>query len=175
MPGFNLGATTDGKNNLAEYRRNHRWRVAVIQGDVITPQQWLYLQKAARPNFEFDEVKIHHNQEEAYVAGKQRWQPIDFVFYDAIEEGDISSSVFGWILGGDGSSVADGSSADVNLPRSYKKDLTLEMLDGSGDVDETWTLHGAFPLKVDWSALDYTNTEIILITANVRFDRATRA
>ena len=99
MPGFNVqGGTTTGrdKNNRAEFRRKHRWRVTAHTGFTTQAQDWLYLQKAARPSFKYLEAEVHHDQEVAFFAGKQTWNEITLVFYDAVGGGasDISSRMY---------------------------------------------------------------------------------
>lgn len=178
MPGFNIQTQENDKsiNNKAEFRRKHRWRVTT--SEFLNSQQWLYLQKAQRPNFKYEEPVVHHDQEQAYFAGKQSWETITFTFYDVEDAGgnvgDISSVLYNWIASGTGSAVGVHNNAHMQLPNQYKKQLILEMTNAAGDASESWTLFGAWPSSVNWLELDYTNTEIQLIEVVVRYDRAAR-
>lgn len=179
MPGFSINNTSsqNSKYNKAEIRRKHRWRVATGAGFTDNPRDWLYLQKAQRPQFKFQEAVMHHDQEQAYFAGKQEWEPISMTFYD-VEGGDgsvndISTQLYNWIGGRSNSrSVGVIADAEVRIPESYKLDLVLQMTAADGSATETWTLYGAWPREVNWQDLSYEDTNLQLIDVTVRYDRA---
>ena len=182
MPGFQPEATqpseTD-KAGRAEFRRKHRWRFRVLEQVTANGggkpafndnTDWILLQKAARPSFKYDEAVVHHDQEEAYFAGKQKWDPIALVWYDSLTP-DVSSDVWDWIQAV--SQFTEANSPNVSLPSDYKKNCAIEMTSGTGgNADETWHIINAWPKEVNWNDLDYTNTEIQLINVQMRFDRA---
>lgn len=178
MPGFNIQSQDNQKsiNNKAEFRRKHRWRVTT--SEFLNSQQWLYLQKAQRPNFKYEEPVVHHDQEQVYFAGKQSWEPITFAFYDVEDAGgnagDVSAAIYDWVAGPGADSVGLHLLANMRTPSEYKNQLILEMTDAAGDPTESWTLFGAWPVSVNWMDLDYTNTEIQLIEVVIRYDRAAR-
>lgn len=176
MPGFNIGGQGDNvPSATVETRRKHRWAWEVMAQGVFTQQRaLLVLQKAARPSFSYEEAVMHHNQEQAYFAGKQTWEPIEISWYDAEQGGDfpdVSKAIYEWL-----NKVTNTfNTANVDPPSSYKKESKLTMLDGQGATTETWTLHNSWPQKVNWGDLDYTNSEIQLIEVTLRFDRAIRS
>lgn len=185
MPGFSIQNANpqQSKFNKAEFRRKHRWRVTAHQGFTTQQQDWLYLQKASRPSFKFNEAVVHHDQEQAYFAGKQEWEPITLTFYD-VEAGtagtgginDISRLIFRWIGGADNTnSVGLLSTATMRVPDDYKLDLKLEMTKADGSAGEQWTLFGCWPVSANWQDLNYEDTTIQLIEVVVRFDRAARS
>ena len=172
-----MGATTSSENapsNMLETRRKHRWVFTSIPA-FDKPSFLLVLKSAARPQFKFEEPVMHHNQEQVYFAGKQSWEPIDLVWYDAEQPDDVSEAVWKWLGSADKSqSVGIFDEANVRRPDQYKIDAELSMVDGMGDSTEKWTLKGTWPQKVNWEDLAYDNTEIATITVTVRFDRAVR-
>ena len=172
MPGFAIsgaGGGSTSKNNRAEYRRKHRWRVTGAPGGTLSQTQFLELKTMQRPSVSFAEVEVHHDQEVAYFAGKTTWEAIEFTFYDSLTN-DISGAIYGnWIQN---SVNIDG--ATVMPPQMYKLDLQFSSTDGKGAIDETWTLHGCWVAKANFNDLAYDNTEIQLVNVTVRFDRATR-
>lgn len=187
MPGFSIqnANPSQSKFNKAEFRRKHRWRVTNHAGSGLKPQDWLYLQKASRPAFKFNEAVVHHDQEQAYFAGKQEWEPITLTFYDVEASdpatggtggvNDISRLIFAWI--GDGTnpgSVGELPNATMHVPSAYKLDLLLELTRADGSAGEQWTLYGCWPLSANWQDLNYEDTTIQLIEVVVRFDRAAR-
>ena len=174
MPGFSIKGENANisKKHKAEFRRKHRWRVADLENGPVSPADFLQLKTASRPNFTLAEVEVHHDQEVAYFAGKQTWEPITLTFYDAVAGGgasDIAGKMYEWVT-----TVADIPNANVGLPSSYKKKLLLQSTGNTGTPDETWELLGAWPAKTNWGDLDYSNTEIQLVEITLRFDRAVR-
>ena len=170
MPGFNIaGGGGNGPSNQIEIRRVHRWTFQVLQP--FSTQALLVLQKAGRPSFEFEDVMMHHNQEHAHFAGKQKWTPIELVFYDVEQSPDMSKEVYAWL-----GTVVDLGPVNVAHPSKYKTQALLQLEDGFGNADESWDIYGAWPLKCDWgsSDLDYTSTELLTIKATLSYDRAER-
>ena len=173
MPGFNIGIGGDPgqPSNTIEVRRQHRWKFEALgRGTGSWSQtELLMLQSAQRPNIEFGLVEMHHNQEVAYFAGKQTWQPVTLVWYDSEQDPDISRSLYHWI-----ETVVDMVSINVAHPSNYKKQGSLTMLDGGGNVTERWTMYGTWPVSCNWQDLNYTATELLTCEASMRYDRAVR-
>jgi hypothetical protein len=119
---------------------------------------------------------MHHDQERAYFAGRTEWDPIDLEFYDAEQDPDVSEWVWDWVCGNRG--VSDIAAVTVRLPsggsEGYKQEGELQMRDGQGTETETWKLKGAWPIESNWNDLDYSSSDIQLITVKLRFDRAIR-
>ncbi len=177
IPGFNIGggAHADQKSNIAEPRRKHRWAVTALSagsgGDVMQPGELVYLQKAARPNFKYDTPEMHHDQEEAWFAGKQHWEPITWTFYD-IEDPDLSQRMREWV-GRITQSFNDVSArTTVALPSDYKGRAVTGMYGGGGDVSEEWVMYGVWPESTNWNDLDYTSTDLQTIEVTIRLDKA---
>lgn len=167
MPGFNIGAAGSGAKANVEIRRKHRWAFTA-QG--MSGKSTIYLQKATRPSFKLEEPTMHHDQEVAYFAGKQTWDPIALTFYDVESQPDVSADIWKWIT-----TVVNIGSATVSSPSSYKKSATLTMNSASGSKNEAWALKNAWPKEVNWQDVDYTNTELMQIDVQMRFDRAKRS
>ena len=173
MPGFNIGGQGDGPANTTETRRKHRWTLQTMgkgsSGD-FAPDRLLLLKEASRPHFIFEEPVMHHNQEEVYFAGKQKWDPIKLVWYDA-ENPDISADMWDWLNKGILVSIG---SANVHTPSQYKKRASLQMLRADGMPSETWQMDGCWCKDLQWNNLDYGDTEIATIEVEMRYDRANR-
>lgn len=167
MPGFRIDEA-QGVSNVTESRRKHRWVFAVL-GPTWTREGLLYLKTAMRPKFTLEEPTLHHDQEQAWYAGKQTWDPITLTWYDMENDPDISSTVYAWL-----NTVVTINAAEVATPAAYKVDANLEMTNGVGQATETWVLHGTWPKEVNWGDLSYEDTEIATCEAIVRFDRAKR-
>lgn len=171
MPGFNIAPAENGIDHKAEFHRKHRWRFTILEDNVVSPREFLYLSKAARPSFKIEEALVHHDQEVAYFAGKQTWETIVLEFYDAIGgagvDETISQKMWTWVTNATGI-----TNALVDPPENYKNTLQLEMTDGAGFAEETWKLHGTWVLETNWNDLDYSSSDIQLVSVTIRFDRA---
>lgn len=177
MPGFNIGGGNDPsqKNSLAEPRRVHRWAITGITcggQQVLTAGDCAYLEKAARPQFSYELATMHHNQEEAYFAGKQKWEPIELAWYDTEQPVDVSRKLAQWAQRITKSFFEAGAVTRVAVPSDYKSTVNIGLLDGDGVATQTWTIHNAWPEKTNWGELDYTSSEILRISVTMRYDKA---
>jgi len=82
----------------------------------------------------------------------------------------VSANIYDWLA-----TVVDLTTANVNLPSSYKQQAALTMVDTTGAATETWTMWNAWPKEVNWGDVDYTSTDIATIEATLRYDRALRS
>jgi len=169
MPGFSIDqASSSNPNALAEVRRKHRWLWTIDEPSDMR-RIVVYLQKSARPQVQFEEAVMHHDQERAYYAGRTEWQPITLTWYDVEQDPDASKAIWDWVQG-----VSDIPQATVSTPRDYKKQTTVSMTDGQGEDTEKWTLYNTWPQDTNWSDLDYTSSELQVVEVKIRFDRAKR-
>jgi len=176
MPGFNIeGAWSEGPPHQTELRRKHRWLFTVVGvPDPGKNRATLFLQKCTRPTVKYGEAIMHHDQEQAYFAGKTEWEPITLDFYDAEQDPDVSQWIWDWVCGGEQTSVADIAAVTVARPNQYKKQGKIEMRDGRGSATERWKLEGMWPQETNWGELDYSTSDIAMVTVKCRFDRAIR-
>lgn len=186
MPGFQIigGEVTNcggigNPSNTVEYRRKHRWVFQLIGGGAGIPDgDLIYLHKAERPKFKFEEPVVHHNQEQVYLAGKQEWEPLKMSFYDVNGGPDISEDVWKWLNGVNNIATVcvapPGSTGSQSGSPGYKGTSLLSSVDGCGYCDETWQLYGCWPQSIDFSDLDYGNTEVQEVSVIMRYDRAIR-
>jgi hypothetical protein len=173
MPGFYITGREQGNslanpNSKNEVRRTHRWVFDCIHPTLSRPVL-LVLKSAQRPSVQTQEAEMHHNQEQIYYAGKHTWEPISLSWYDVEQgDGDVSYAVWQWY-----NQVVDFNKMTVAPPNVYKATIaTLQMLDGEGNSNETWSIYNGWPSASNWNALDYTGTELQLIEVKYRFDRA---
>jgi hypothetical protein len=175
VPGFNIGGLgggfTSGPSNTIETRRKHRWIFEYIGKGAgsFTEAELLILQSASRPNIKFEEPEMHHNQEVARFAGKQDWEPVNLVWYDAEQNPDVSRSIYQWI-----ETIVNMSTIVVAAPVNYKRTASLALLNGAGQPSERWMMYGTWPAQSNWQELNYTSSEILTIEVTMRYDRAIR-
>lgn len=176
MPGFNIAGSPNPNEprSLTEIRRKHRWLFTTFAPDNLFQGVLLFLQKASRPNFKYEEPVMHHDQEQIYYAGKQSWEPITISFYDAEQNPNVSLEIHRWVRSVTTSGLQAGQPVTVAPPVGYKRDATLESTDGAGIPTESWELKGCWPKETNWGDLDYTNTDLQMVEVTFRFDRAIR-
>lgn len=177
MAGFNINGSGSPyqKSNVAETRRKHRWLFTRL--GILNPGDLVYLKTAKRPKFNFEEVTMHHDQEEAYFAGKQKWENMSLSWYDAQQDPNVSKKLYQWLQSVNPTLASGRRETCLASPSRYKTIGTLAMT-GNCDTslgEETWDLYGVWPLTCDWGDLDYSTNDIILITTVIRYDKAVRS
>ena len=173
MPGFNVCGSGSGPSATVETRRVYRFQMLNLgmnANNQFSAPQLLFLQSASRPNFKFKTAEMHHNQEVATFAGKQEWEPCSLKWYDTEQSPDCSAGIYAWL-----ECVVNFATANVSPPSSYKQQATLAMVNGAGQPTEQWMMCNTWPETVDWGDGDYTGTDICVIEATMRYDRATRS
>lgn len=182
MAGFNITGTGSEyqKNNVAETRRKHRW-VFTKLGDILQQGELVYLKTASRPKFDFEEVTMSHDQEDAYFAGRQKWSEMSLEWYDVQQDPNISKKLYEWLGSVNPTLASKSEETCVAAPRRYKTRGTLEMTGncdnapmGSGKGEEIWDLYGCWPKNCDWGNLDYSSNEIQTVKVTLRYDKAIR-
>ena len=163
----------------ANFLRKFRWRVTVNEGDQALSQEIeKYAITFGRPSITFDEQEINYRNEKMWIAGKGTWDTLNMTLLDV----GTSDPIYGWLravydfqneqgpMGKDTTAGAQGG-GDCE---PYKKDLKLDMLDGCGNVVESWLLERAWPSTINWGDLDYSDNAVANIEMTIRFDRAQR-
>jgi len=152
------------------FKRKNRWlfKIDGISADTKGIDS-LPPSKAARPSVSFKELEAQHVTETIYFPGKPEWKPITLSLYDLKRN---KHPIFEWLKqvydpNGDGGNGTYKPSAD-----GWKKQCTLEMYDGCGNVIETWTFDNAWPQSIEFGDLDMTSSEVLTCEVTLRYDRA---
>lgn len=192
MPGFNIpplqgaGNACDpdsfqeeaayyGPSTTVETARKHRYKLEILEpfgteADGIL----LFCEKCTRPTPEMDEITIHNGQDEIYRPGKQRWNPIEFTFYEKLRgnEGvyvdEAAERIYRWW----GETMIDLQRSVHNPIANYYKRAQLQMLDGVGYPVWTYFLYDCWPQKVSPIELAYSDSDIATITVTLRYNKA---
>lgn len=130
---------------------------------------------AGRPQVSFDEVTLDVYNSKIKLAGKPNWSDINIVIRDDAL-GSVSKMV--------GQQLQrqfdffEQSSAAAGI--SYKFTTKIEMLDGGNGVDtpqilETWELYGCYLQQVQYGELNYSDSNPVEITLDIKYDNALQA
>lgn len=170
--GVPMGGGT-GRGGILQPKVKHKFRVRVInfgpvQGGLELSQQ---VMTASRPSLNQGPVTVHSYVSTAYYASKHEWQGISIELRD-----DVSNSVSRLV----GHQIQKQTNhfeqtsplAGVN----YKFNTYLETLDGGNDtIIEQWYLEGCFLSSVNYSSFDYSSSDPMTISLEVRYDNATQS
>jgi len=162
------------------HKRKYRWRLSIDELGVI--DEILPPKKSARPNLSFKTIEAQHLNESIHYPGKPDWKPINLTFYEIQHGGD--SPIWKWLTAGkkkDGkndSGIYDPNASEpgqqwkARFTSTYKFKVKLEMLDGCGEVVETWIYDHAWPENIEFGDLDYGDSEVVTVDVTLRYDRA---
>ena len=145
--------------------RKYRW-LFYIDGVSDDGTSALPPDKGARPSLSFKEIEVQHLNEVIYFPGKPDWKPIQLTLFDLKEN---KNPVFDWIKKRYDTSFGEG---DWSADPSFKKNASLQMYDGCGEVMETWRFDNAWPNNVEWGELDMASNDYVTVELTLRYDRA---
>jgi hypothetical protein len=163
MADMGLGPVGDESSIL---KRKYRWLLR-IQDVSVDGVNALPPSKSARPSLTFKEIEAQHLNETIYFAGKPEWKPLPLTLYDFQKN---ENPVFEWLK-----EQYDPQTGDwfAPPPSTWKKpEARLEMLDGCGDICETWVYENVWPQSIEWGDLDMGNSEYCTVDLQLRYDRA---
>lgn len=125
-----------------------------------------------RPNIDWAEIELHRYNSTAYVAGKHTFNACDMTVED-----DVTNLASGAIqtqlerqqrlIGASGPWLNTEPTAST-----YKFGMNLELLDGNETVTENWKYEGCWIKTADYTDLDYSTGDKVMINLSVRFDHA---
>jgi hypothetical protein len=169
-----------GNDNIT-FKRKFRWILYLGNYE-------MYMAKmASRPKLNVEETVVDHLHEKHYLSGKPSWDTVNMTLYDVKTSNDVgdpsanTSLLINWVrsvfnISQNPAFTSAGTTynfldmGDHDL--EYKQDLTIQMLNGHGQIMETWWLVGAFPTSAAWGDLDYASNDTADLELTVRFDRA---
>jgi len=189
MPGFNItpdschdeyAASSEASYEGASYRietgRSHRYKFEVFEPftDLAGPGILLYLARCSRPSVEIEEIVIHNGQDEIYRPGKNKWKPVEFVFYEVHSnpDGVIKNLTAELMYKYWAEKTVNIRNSTVGSPTEYAADAQLDLLNGEGKRTWTYKLYTCWPTSISASDLDYSNSEISKITSTLRYNKA---
>jgi hypothetical protein len=169
MPDMGIGTL-----GSACIKQKFRWLLKIegVSGEAAQGVNALPPEKSARPSLSFKEIEAQHLNETVYFAGKPEWKPISLVLYDLVtndnpilnwlkEQYEVTQDKATWKVP-TGQGVLGG----------WKRDATLEMYNGCGDLLERWVYENAWPNSIEWGDLDMSSSEYVTVDLTLRYDRA---
>lgn len=123
-------------------------------------------EKGARPSLSFKEIEAQHLNEIIYFPSKPDWKPVTLTLYDLKKN---KNPVLEWLK-----KQYDPEKGDWQIrPGEFKKSIVrLEMYDGCGNTQETWTFENVYPNNIEWGELDMSDSGYVTVELTLRYDRA---
>lgn len=144
------------------FKRKNRWLLKIPEVSA-TGIETLPPTKSARPSLNFKTVEAQHMQETIYFPAKGDWKPINLTLFDLKKN---KNPVWEWIK------LIYPAEDSIGRGENYKKDATLELYDGCGNVIEMWIFENTFIENAEFSDLDHGDAAIMYMDITLRYDRA---
>jgi hypothetical protein len=164
--------------NEAVIKRRYRWTLqfdgTTVRGNAVSPIKPIFVTIAARPNLTIEETELNFLNEKDYIAAKPTWDPLNVTVLDFGNEGGAGAdrAIREWIkltyVYGRPESSGEMSDA-VGFAR---RDGTLNLYNGIGQVIEQWTMFGCWVQAANFGDLDYSSTENATVELTLRFQNA---
>ena len=162
--GFDLGLA--GSNTC--FKRKFRWmlKLSNVSGEGVDALPPL---RSSRPSLSFKEMEVQHLNETIFYPSKPEWKPIPLSLYDIKQKKDSINPVIEWIK-----SIYNAKSGtwEPSVSSGFKRDCTLEMYDGCGNILETWKFENAWPQNIEFGELDMSSSDVMTMDLTLRYDRA---
>lgn len=163
-------------NGILMPKLKNRWRIT-FQGIGAgaggnSGDMSMQAKTVTRPSLSFEQIKLDRYNSTAYVAGKHEWEPCNLVIEDDIT-GKATKILQNQLeaqqklIGADGPWLATAATASA-----YKFGTKLDLLDGNESVVEQWLLEGCFVVSADYGDMDYSASDAMTISMQIRFDHA---
>lgn len=170
-----FGVPVTGATGTLMPKLQYRYRVTFenLGGSNEGPKVTRNVVSVTRPGFTHDDVTVDVYNSKIRLAGKHTWDDITLVIRD-----DIESEVVEFIGKQMAQQVNHSTQSAAKAGKNYKFNMKIEMLDGSnsdaGDatVIDSWHLVGCFIPTIAYGDLNYATSDVVQITATIRYDNA---
>jgi hypothetical protein len=172
----NFGLNVEGANEGATLmpKLQYRFRVTFtnLGGNAEGPLVTKNVVSVTRPALDHDDVTIDTYNSKIRLAGKHMWQDITLVLRDDVD-GNVVKSIGQQMS----RQVNHSTQTSRRAGSNYKFSMKIEMLDGTNDGSEasvldSWELVGAFIPSIQYGDLNYGSSDMVQITATIRYDNA---
>lgn len=162
-----------GRGGMLQPKVKYKFRVRVANFGPVTGGLELTQQVATvtRPTMTQAPQAVHSYNSIAYYGAKPEWSTINLEVRD-----DVTNSV-SRLVGHQVQKQMNHFEQTSPLSGSnYKFQMFIETLDGGNDeVLEEWNLEGCFLSSVNYNGFDYSASDPMMISMEIRFDNATQS
>ncbi len=156
------------------FKRKFRWKFFLTYtcNGIINNFSAFNASSSARPKIEIDEAEINYlGQKRKIPSSGARYTPMTITLHD-VGLNDNVQPLYLWL-----SNFFRTTNPRLGSMPNYTlyANVTLELLDGCGDVIETWLLEECWPQAVDFGELSMENSEVCTIEMTIVYNMATLA
>ncbi len=172
MTKFGIDTATDARGIL-QPKLKYKYRVQFSDmGGVAGVREFTRnVVTCDRPKITYEEVTVHSYNSRVYLAGKHEWNMVNAVFRD-----DVQNNIVGLVGRQIQRQVDHHNQVSALSGIDYKFEMTVAILTGAhGDATielDKWHLEGCFIQNVDYDQGDYSASEPVIVTLQIRFDNA---
>jgi hypothetical protein len=146
-------------------KRKNQW---YIQFDTGLAIETAMLKSSGLPSGSFGVIEVDYINQKHYFPGKWSWDEIEMSLRDFVGH-STAQVIYNWWR----SNMYNPETGVQAYGNIVKKSVDIFLMAPDGNVIETWTLMGAFPIKVDWGDdLDYKEEGERTLNITWRYDRA---
>jgi len=164
-------------NGILHPKHKNRWRALFVglggtlgASSGVPNELSMQAVTVTRPSLSYEEVQLDRYNSRAYVAGKHTFEACNMTVEDDVTN-KASNAIQTQLERQQRLIGASGPWLNTEATAyGYKFGMQLEMLDGNETVVEAWKYEGCFFSAVDWTDLDYSTGEKVLINLTIRFD-----
>lgn len=128
------------------------------------PRTKLFCKSANRPNITHNEIPMSHVNKTRYVKGKSTHEPLNVVLYDYINP-SVAQLIMEW-----STMHAEMFTGRDGYESFYRRQCTLEILGGPGDVIQRWDYYNCFITNANFGEFDWDNDAVQTISLTIRYD-----
>jgi hypothetical protein len=170
MTKFGIDGSDDARGIL-QPKLKYKYRVTFLMEGEGAREFTRNVVTCDRPKISYEEVTVHSYNSRIYLAGKHEWQTITGVFRD-----DVQNNISGLVGRQVQKQVDHHNQVSALSGIDYKFEMTVAILTGAqgGATTELdkWHLEGCFIQNVDYDQGDYSASEPVIVTLQIRFDNA---
>jgi hypothetical protein len=113
-----------------------------------------------------EEIVLDYGSSKRYVAGKTTFNTAELKLKDFVDQG-VAQAVINWRR-----SVFNAETDATGFARDYKKSADLILVAPDNSISRIWKLQGLWPTTVHYGSLSMAQSDKVLISVTLRYDRA---
>jgi hypothetical protein len=146
-----------------EPQRSYAWQIELPVGGTVLKMAASSVTGVTETN---EPIELHYGNEVRFVAGKARFDSMQVVVRDMVDE-NVAQIIDNWRR-----TVYDPRTGKVNKATAYKAEGDLILMDTTGVERARYHLIGVWPSSVNFGDLDYESNDLCRIQVVMTIDKA---
>ena len=163
MPGFVINGIGKGASSSVVPYYNYTWEINQLFGSAAASTATIFAKEITLPTFGVTKEEVSGASLKYKYAGEIHWDDVRVTFYDTQGLCSILKQWRGTVWQ---------PSTGLGLASDYKKDSSVNLFTGDGDMDKGWLMHGSWPSEIKEGELTYASSEFKYVVVQVAYDWA---